>query len=178
MPNQTHEYVIEPGYGPNPINLAATAFLEAAESEFARETAKAGFWALQSWFVVHHLSVIATELFLKSLTSATVSHGRVASEDGPDDMVFKPAFDGHRANHDKLPAAELSAFLPSHLCGLIASYSVADIQQGRYPYEPDCKGSYSSRFPSGEDGRRLAQDWLELARKLSEFRHESSIEET
>lgn len=71
MPLQTYE--LSAGAGPNPVYNAAMAYLDAAEVVYEKESAKSGFLAFPNWHVVHHLSFIASELFLKSFR-VTIRH--------------------------------------------------------------------------------------------------------
>lgn len=132
---QTIEYTLGPGCAPNPGFEATYAFLKAAETEFLRQHEKPGFLETQDWFVVHHLSVIATELFLKSF-HYTVSHGPVTTPDGPDDETFKHAFGGHVAGLEELPKevpVGLKKYLPEHLYELMNSLSGIEIAPGAIP---------------------------------------------
>ncbi len=154
---------------PNPVFDTADAFLKVAEAEFIKEVEKKVFLIIQNWFVAHHLSVVATELFLKSFR-VVVSYSPVTSDDGPDDMLFKHAFDGHVASLHKLPkdvSADLKSYLPEPLYNLMKTLSKDEISRGRYPYEDD---NGTQRFPAGDAGKKLANDWLALARALSKFR--------
>jgi hypothetical protein len=96
---EKESYTISPGWGSNPVFSAAKAYLDAAENEYSRALAKTGFLDFQNWFVVHHLTVIATELFVKSFL-VTVTHSPVTSEDGPSDSVIKHAYHNHKTNLD------------------------------------------------------------------------------
>lgn len=162
-------FTIRPSSGPNPVFDTAKSFLEAAEASFFFEDAKKGFLQFRNWHVPHHLSVIATELFLKSL-DAKVFHGPVISADGPDDMYYKGAFCGHKADLVELPveiANDLRAYLPEKLFRLMTSLSNNEISRGRYPYEKD---GDAQRFPVDEnEGRQVANDWLCLAQALSKY---------
>jgi len=162
-------YTITPGWVPNPVFSAAEAYLDAAENEYSRALAKAGFWNFKNWFVVHHLTVIATELFVKSFL-VTVTHSPVTSEDGPDDEVFEHAYKGHKTLLDKLDPKDqkgLEDYLSDPLYALLKSASNAEISRGRYPYESN---NGSANFPiHDEDGKKLVDDWLMLARALSKY---------
>lgn len=165
---ETFKYTLKPGWAPNPVFETACAFCEAAEAEFLRESEKSGFLEIQNWFVVHHLSVISTELFLKSF-HVTVSHGPVTSADGPDDETVEHAFGGHVANIKRLPeevASDLKKYLPAQLYELMISLSKDEITRGRYPYEED---GGKTRFPVGDIGQKIANDWLKLSKELSKY---------
>lgn len=163
-------FTIGPGFGPNPVFDTAKSFLEAAEASFFFEDAKKGFLHFKNWYVPHHLSVIATELFLKSLNTK-VFHGPVTSADGPDDLSHEGAFGGHKAGLDALPietAEDLRAYLSEKLLRLMNSLSNNQISRGRYPFEQEGE---TQRFPVDEsEGRQVAYDWLCLAQALSKFR--------
>tara|TARA_R100000935_G_C2796462_1_gene148379 strand:- start:171 stop:698 length:528 start_codon:yes stop_codon:yes gene_type:complete len=172
MKNKIHSksYTIGPGSAPNPVFSAALAYLDAAENAYSRETAKTGFLTFKNWFVVHHLSVIATELFVKSFR-VTVSHPTVTSENGPDGEAVAHAYRSHNTLLDKLDLRDkngLEDYLSDALFKLLLSASKDEISRGRYPYE-DHNGS--TRFPaSDEGGQKLAGDWLTLARALSNYK--------
>lgn len=52
----------------NEVWIAGAAFYEAAAVMFHREKEQDGrFWAIQKWNVIHHLSYIACELFIKAM---------------------------------------------------------------------------------------------------------------
>lgn len=163
-------YTISPGWGPNPVFDAANAYLDAAENEYSRALAKTGFLGFQNWFVVHHLAVIATELFVKSFL-VTVTHSTVISEDGPDDEEFEPAYNNHKTDLDALDpkdAKGLEDYLSDPLFALLKSASGNEISRGRYPYEFH---NGSTRFPVGDEaGQKLVDEWLMLARALSKYK--------
>ncbi len=165
----TESYTLDPGWAPNPVFETAKAYLDAAENAYSREVAKTGFFAFKNWFVVHHLSVIATELFVKSFR-VTVYHPPVTSEDGPDDVEIKHAYSSHNTQLDKLDLQDkngLEEYLSDTLFTLLKSASSDEISRGRYPYE-DHNGS--TRFPAGDEaGQKLVDDWLMLARALSKY---------
>ncbi|SFP18826.1 hypothetical protein SAMN04488056_1283 [Cohaesibacter marisflavi] len=165
---ESTSYQITPGWLPNPVFETALAFFEAAEAEYARETKKVGIFQLKRWFVVHHLSVLSVELFLKSFF-VKVTYGPVASPDSPEIEAYKHAFLGHKASLKELPpdvVTLLKRYLPPHLHELMDDLDTNKITQGRYPYE---QHEGKQRFPFGDDGQRLAEQWLSLARELSKF---------
>ena len=166
--SNTGSYILGPGWRPNPVFEAVAAYLDSAEILYAVETAKNGWLDLKTWFVIHHLSVLATELFLKSF-HVTVKHGPVTSPDGPDEMTYAQAFGGHKPGLEAFPqdvVDSLKSHLPARLFDLMGTLSTAELNRGRYPFEAD---GDRTRFPLGDDGRVLAESWLNLARTLSTF---------
>ena len=159
-----------PGWDLNPVFAAGKAYLDAAENAYSREAAKTGFLDFKNWFVVHHLSVIATELFVKSF-KVTVSYPPVTSEAGPDEEEIEHAYKNHNTQLDKLDLQDqsgLKGYLSDTLFELLQSLSSHEISRGRYPYE-DHNGS--TRFPAGDEvGQKLVDDWLTLARALSKYK--------
>ena len=131
---------------------------------------KTGYLDFQNWFVVHYLTVIATELFVKSFL-VTVTHSTVISEDGPDDEKFEHAYRNHKTDLDALDpkdAKGLEDYLSDPLFALLKSASPNEISRGRYPYEAH---NGSTRFPVGDEaGQKLVDDWLMLARALSKYK--------
>lgn len=176
---QTSSYRLGPGWAPNPVYDTACAFMEAARSELLREANRTGWADVQNWFVAHHLSVIATELFLKSF-QVTFTHGPVTSPDGPEYEKVDAAFTGHRAKPSSLPNEvndRLKAFLPAPMYDLLVSLNKEDLQMGRYPYE-EKEGQNESKFPEGDSGKRLAVSWFNLACALSKFGKFENLEIT
>jgi hypothetical protein len=168
---EKQSYTISSGWYPNPVFEAAKAYLDAAESEYSRALSKTGFLEFQNWFVVHHLTVIATELFVKSFL-VTVTFSPVTREDGPSDEVIEHAYNSHKTSLDKLDPKDkkgLEDYLSDPLFALLKSASNAEISRGRYPYEND---NGSAKFPKDdEEGKKLVDDWLMLARALSKYDH-------
>ncbi|MGO4915363.1 hypothetical protein [Pseudogemmobacter sp. W21_MBD1_M6] len=90
------------------------------------------------------------------------------------------AYDGHNAQLDKLLEEDkvgLRQHLSEEQLGLLDRISEwragnAELSKGRYPYEnPDRKANDGETcFPVGDAGRGFAENWLSLARSLSEFR--------
>ena len=164
-----HSYTLGPGDHVNPVFEVACAYVDSAETLFLNECGKDKKWLyVPNWFVVHHLSVIATELFLKSF-KVTVSHGPVTSPDGTGDEIHKHAFSTHEADLNSLPeavVADLKTHLSEELFTLMQSLSKIEIARGRYPYE-DVDGE--NRFPPSDAGRVLASDWMKLAKELKDF---------
>lgn len=63
----TYEYYDAGGnFIENDVWTVAVDYLDAAQAEFEREKSRVGFWRVGHWYIIHHLSVIACELFLKS----------------------------------------------------------------------------------------------------------------
>lgn len=98
-------YELGAGDEPNPVLYAARSYLRAAEVVRDAECKRIGFLEIQEWYVVHHLSFIAVELFLKSFR-VTVLHPPVTSDSGPDFECFEHAYTGHHAQLDKLVDGE------------------------------------------------------------------------
>jgi hypothetical protein len=166
----SNSYTIGPGFGPNPVFEAACAYLEAAEEVFLKETARDAEWLyVPNWFVSHHLSVIATELFLKSF-HVIVSYD-AADAEGPIDERYKHAYTEHKADLKTLPLAvsdDLKAHLPDELFNLMMTLSSFEIIRGRYPYEQRNDGSGCFFLP-GDFGRELAANWMRLAQELKKY---------
>lgn len=149
---------------------AADAYLEAAELVFSAEDAKPRYWlTTPTWYVAHHLAVIACELFVKS-THVVIKHSFTGDESGPDVVrTFNPYF-GHNVAWGQLPPAvrsELQDCLTSEQFDLLEKTGKHDLAIGRYPYE-DRTDEHS--FPiDDDDGRALVQSWLDLAQALARY---------
>lgn len=171
----SEKYCMSSSEGPNPVYLAALAYLDAAKLIYRDESGKNGFFAIHSWFVVHHLSFIAVEVFLKSFR-VTVSHSPVMDESGPEFEEFEPAYTGHHAQLESLDSGDKEALVEHlskdqfELLMSISDRKVAstELSRGRYPYE--------TSFPSGDEGRHLAERWLGLALALSKYSRPSTRE--
>lgn len=173
-------YRIRPGEFPNPVREAAVAYLEAAETIYKAESEKHGFWfGWPNWYVVHHLSFIATELFLKSFY-AKCSHSLEGDDSGPDWEKYDAAYRGHDAQLKVIATdiwREVERRLSERQLELIELISTnkdanTELSRGRYPYEVNGSGD---SFPSGEDGRQLSEDWLNLARTLAKVGFGDSV---
>lgn len=171
---------------PNKIRDTADAYLEAAQVMSDRKQKNTGnFWEVSSWFVVHHLSYISSEIYLKSFASYSV----YLVEDSPIDPDTEPyevscyveekesepkmyRILGHGDIFDKL-LPEVRSHLEKTLCSgqmdLIRGMKDSELSRGRYPYETENKEGVSEKFPSGEEAQKLATKWLDLARSLSEI---------
>ncbi len=164
-------YTLGPGACPNPIFDAAKSYLEAAESSFAIKEAKTGFLQFKNWYVAPHLSVIATEIFLKSF-KVILFYGPVTGPDDPRYFKCEQACKGLKPALDDLPKAiddDLRSHLPDRLFKLMVTLSNDEICRGRYPFELP-KDRDAQRFPVDEEaGKQLANDWLSLAQALSKF---------
>lgn len=171
---KNESYKIRAGWGPNPVFDTAKAYLDVAEDAYSKEVTKTGFLEFSNWFVVHHLSVISTELFLKSF-NVMVSHSPVTDGSGPSHETVEHAYDGHQTKLHKLNSRDadgLKDHLHNDLFKLLVSVSCQskakfEIGRGRYPYEND---GGSPSFPDGEEGQALATNWLNLARALSKYK--------
>lgn len=171
---EENSYVITAGWAPNSVRDAAMAYLDAAEVIYKRECEKIGFFAINDWYVVHHLSVIAAELFMKSFR-VVVTHSAVFDESGPEEESVEHAYNGHHLQLDRLEENdrnELKRHLSEEQFSLLCSITdrnlaLCEIARGRYPYEIKER---ETRFSSGEDGRNTAEIWLSLARALSKFK--------
>lgn len=163
---------MEPGFSVNPVFETASAYLKAAEALFANECKEDRKWLyVPNWFVVHHLSVISTELFLKSFR-VTVSHGHATDISGPHDAVYQHAFNGHKPNLEALPhtvSSDLKDHLSEDSFTLMQTLSNEEIARGRYPYE---NVGGENRFPNSSIGRDHATAWMKLAKELKGYGHD------
>ena len=171
MERALNSYEIGAGMEPNPVLDAARAYLRAAEVVHEDVRKKVGFLYVQEWYVVHHLSFIAVELFLKSFR-VTVSYPPVTDDSGPEYELFEHAYNGHNVQLDKLRRDEresLQRYLTESQMNLIDSISsrsnaAHELSRGRYPYETN------RSFPLEDAGQKLAEKWLSLAHSLSQYR--------
>lgn len=156
----------------NEVWKAGAAFYEAAAVMFRREKEQDGrFWAIQKWHVIHHLSYIACELFIKAMLAD--EHFAEPDQDGYADItgVEVPKI-GHNLWPDKLsqsPCTLLEDRLtPDELKLLRETTDGKDeLCRGRYPYEFI---GYGKKIAEGETvsapDREDALRWLALARSL------------
>lgn len=161
-------YLIGPSGGPNSARCAANAYLKAAEMLYKAELAKGGFWYISEWYVIHHLAFIAVELYLKAFNANIVT----------DSFSSDPetTFTQTEKSHEDLSAASDPRILrwlkPSQLNTLL-QLGKEELTRGRYPYEAiedPASDELIERFPSGDAGRYLTEEWLDLARALQNFR--------
>lgn len=177
---------------PNGIRAVADAYLDAAQTVFDREQSKTGFLETQAWFVVHHLSYISSELYLKSFAAWNMYPSGISPH--PDEESYEvPLYknsknavtgneetsqgtlilEGHGGIFEKLAIDTQhhlkEALSPAQIC-LIENMNISEFNRGRYPYETIESDSVSEVFPSGDEGRKLSVDWLLLAKSLSDFR--------
>lgn len=176
MANQKDElqsYNIGKDWNTSEVFRAAQAYLRSAELIYEQQVKLSSHWmSMPDWFVVHHLSVISTELFLKSL-KVTIYHPPVRDESGPDYEIYEHAYYGHKVQFDRInkdDIEDLRNHLSSHQFQILKSMenrdaARAEISRGRYPYQT----LKDSGFPAGDAGRNLAEEWLNLARSLSDF---------
>lgn len=146
------------GAMPNDVLYAASGFLEAAELMFSAQDVKDSFSQLhlQKWHVVHHLSVIATELYMKSLIAEYAPETEC-------DFVYLRTEKGHSSHFDLLDKEDqelLRETLEPDQITLLSRLGISDISSGRYPYE----------YTSGFINRALAEKWICLARALDDIR--------
>lgn len=158
----------------NEVCHAARAYLRAAEVVYVHQSKKSEKWLfIPEWFVVYHLCFISIELFMKSLL-VTIRYSLGDNKDGPCIEGIEHAYNGHSIKLDKLSPSDVDAlrqFLTDTQWALLCSITNGDnakieLTRGRYPYETKEK---NNGFPRGDDGRKLAKSWLDLARSISEF---------
>lgn len=157
----------------NEIWMTASAYLEAAEVLFEREAeAEGGFWTIQKWYVIHHLSFISCELFMKSF-KAIECLGE-PTEDYIEVVNTQPSYKSHSLQVSNLERATQDILLKSltpEQCALLNDMNkeagTIELSMGRYPFEPPKGDERSSAvFPVGEAGRFRATSWLTVARAL------------
>lgn len=156
---------------PNEIRHAAEGYLSAAEMVFETERMKNGFLAFPNWFVVHHISYIASELFLKSFAAKVVS--LLGEQLGCDNQGVTISERGHGGLFEKLPQEEKEELenhlTPEHIT-MLSEMSRPEFTRSRYPYQLNDRNGKPEIFPTGDNGKEIAQRWLSLARALSGFR--------
>lgn len=169
--NQSYSYIAERGESPNAVMDAGVAYLKSAQAEYRREADQTSFFHISRWYVVHHLSIIAVELLLKSLR-VTITHTNFTLDSNDDvnyDERYQHAYIGHAIKLDSLDAEivkNLLAHLTAPQVALLNLLSNNEFIRGRYPYE-ELNGGH--RFPIGDEGKILTEKWLELAESLSKF---------
>lgn len=161
---------------PNEVAFAGEAYLDAARIYRIRlmRKIKAIWLFVPDWYVVHHLSFISVELYLKSF-DAMIYHTHEGDESGPFDQFTVHGYYGHRLKDKGIPSSillEIKSTLSVDQYSLLdrlreQKFTNAELAIGRYPYERDEK---RQEYPSGEDGRQRAEDWLTLAKSLRNFR--------
>lgn len=167
---ETTSYTLTPGWQPNPVHAAAIAFLEAAILQFKTEELKTGFLQFQNWFVTHHLAFIACELFLKSLQVTITDTFEQYSPD-PTTTDIQHAFNRHHFKFTDFTVVDfekiLSKLSPSQRALVKKMGSDKDakneLARGRYPYEVI---DGNDRWPAGDVGKALADEWIDLAQTL------------
>lgn len=164
---------------PGPYNEVANtgrAYLDAARVyriRLMRKT-RASWLFVPDWYVVHHLSFISVELYLKSF-GATDCHTLQGDESGPFDQFTVPGYHGHKLNDKGIPSSillELRTKLSLGQYQLLnrlreKNFTGGELAVGRYPYE---RKDNQQGYPSGVEGRQRAEDWLALAKSLRNFR--------
>lgn len=160
----------------NEAAIAGEAYLDAARIYRIRlmRKIKARWLFVPDWYVVHHLSFISVELYLKSF-GAMNFHSHYGDGSGPFDEFTVHGYRGHELKDQGIPSSillELEGTLSVDQYSLLdrlrkREFSKAELSIGRYPYERD---KTRQEYPSGEDGRQRAEDWLTLAKSLRNFR--------
>ncbi|WP_095444223.1 hypothetical protein [Ochrobactrum quorumnocens] len=156
----------------NEVRWAAQAYLSHAENAMKFELGKVNFLDINHWYIVHHISYISVELFLKSFYAKLTVHIEEDFEITDDyryefsDNVYVKNFapDGHFDIHKNYPEDLLNAlkeFISVEEWQIVESMSFDELTRGRYPYEEN------SQYVSEED----AFSYLSLARKLSKFQY-------
>jgi hypothetical protein len=153
----------------NDVAFAADAFLDAARTYRIRlmRSSKANWLFISSWHVVHHLSFISVELYLKSF-GAVVLYSISGDESGPFDKITVNGYHSHKLKVDGIPKdiwSEIHTSLPPEQCSLLErlcekSYADGELSIGRYPFERTLQGEY----PSGQEGKSEPRNgWLLLS---------------
>lgn len=163
--------LLGPSGGPNSAKRAANAYLKAAETLYQVELTKGGFWYIAEWYVIHHLAFISVELYLKAFNAHIVTDSFSSDQE--------TTFIQTETKHQDLSAARdprlLRYLKPHHQATLskLTHDGKEELSRGRYPYEAiETDGSQEliERFPAGDTGRALTDEWLDLARALRDFK--------
>lgn len=163
--------LLGPSGGPNSARYAANAYLKAAETLYQVELAKGGFWYVSEWYVIHHLAFISVELYLKAFNAHIVTDSFSSDQE----TTFIQTDEGHKNLSAASDPRLLKYLEPHHLKTLskLDRDGTAELMRGRYPYEAiEISGSQElvERFPAGDTGRALTDEWLDLARALRDFK--------
>ena len=92
----------------------------------------------------------------------------------PDELDVIAPYRGHNLQVENLPdtiIAELNQFLTAECFALVDNlkevlFAKSNLFAGRYPYEYH---NGKPRFESGDEARKSAEQWLDLARSLAKF---------